>query len=308
MASDVGDLEFFATLAAAGTMTEAARHWGVSVSVVSRRLKSLEHRLGAPLANRGARGLELTAEGRQYRARGSEILQALQDLESSINPDPRDLTGAVRVVCTVGFGRIHVAPLLREFHDRHPGTDCFLELTSRPLSASLPGFDLAVHVGRVPDSTLAMRHLLPNRRVLVASPAYIDAHGAPTDLSELRAHDLLVVRENEGESSWRFIDAGKEVAVPVRGRLVCNDGLAVTDWCLDGAGIAMRSSWHVDEYLRRGTLVEVLPHIGTPDANIVALFGAATHTPPRVRALVEHLRTGLAARFQTTAAARSDQP
>lgn len=296
MSADVDDLEFFVTLAAAGTMTEAARHWGVSVSVVSRRLKNLERRLGAPLATRRARGLELTAEGRQYRRRGAEILQAVKDLETSINPDPQDLTGSIRVVCTVGLGRLRIAPLLRQFHDLHPGTDCSLELTSLPLSASLPGYDLAVHVGRVPDSTLAMRHLLRNRRVLVASPAYLATHGTPASLHDLRFHDLLVVKENEGDSSWRFIDNDKEITLPVRGALTCNDGIVATEWCLGGAGIAMRSTWHVEPYLRRGELIQVLPEIATPEANVVALFAAGAHTPPRVRALVDHLRAGLSAK------------
>lgn len=296
MSSDIDDLDFFITLAAAGTMTEAARHWGVSVSVVSRRLKALEQRLGTPLAHRRGRGLELTAEGRQYHLRGREILQQLKDLESSINPDPHDLTGSIRLVSTVGLGRVHIAPILHEFRSQNSGIDCSLELTSLPLSASLPGFDIGIHVGRVRDSSLAMRQLLPNRRVVVAAPDYVAEHGAPRDLDDLGHHRLLVVRENEGESSWRFIKGGKEIAVPVHGGLICNDGLAVTDWCLAGAGLAMRSVWHVAPYVRDGRLVHVLPTVATPEANVVALFDAGTRTPPRVRALVDYLRRRLSER------------
>lgn len=292
--ADVDDLEFFVTLAAAGTMTEAARHWGVSVSAVSRRLKALEERLGTPLVHRRARGLELTAEGQQYHVRGGEILQQLRDLESSTNPDPKDLTGSIRLVSTVGLGRLHIAPLVHEFRRRHPGVDISLELTSLPLSAAVPGFDIGIRVGRVRDSSLAIRQLLPNRRVVVAAPTYLAAHGAPASLDDLKNHALLVVRENDGESIWRFLKDGQETAVPVRGGLVCNDGIAVTEWCLAGAGLAMRSVWHVAPYVRDGRLVQVLSDIGTPEADVVALFD--TGTPPRVRSLLSFLRKHLAQR------------
>lgn len=293
MASAIDDLEFFTTLAAAGSLTEAARHWGVSVSIVSRRLKAIEHRLGTPLATRSARGLELTPEGREYRARGAEILQQVRDLENSVNSDPKQLTGPIRVVSTVGMGRLHIAPLLHEFRCAHPDVECMLELTSLPLSASLPGFDVAVHIGRVRDSTLSIRQLLPNRRIVVAAPAYLAAHGAPRSLSDLKSHACLVIRENDGESAWRFVVDGKEVGVPVRRGLASNDGMAVTDWCLAGAGLAMRSQWHVARHLRRGELVQVLADVETPDAHVVALFDGGHRGPARVKALVEFLRDRL---------------
>src|SRR5699024_2760045 len=154
---------------------------------------------------------------------------------------------------------------------------------------SLPGFDLAVHVGPVPDSTLELRPLLPNRRVVVASPGYLATHGRPDSPEDLADHGCLVVHENDGESAWRFLLGGKEVSVPVTGSLVCTDGLAATDWCLDGAGLAMRSLWDVADHLRTGRLVQVLADVPTPEANIVALHQAGGRAPARVRAAVDHL-------------------
>lgn len=293
MTTESDDLEFFSVLAAAGTMTGAARHWGMSVSAVSRRLRALEDRLGVPLALRRPRGLELTDEGRVYAARGSALLTELRDLEASLRPDPTDISGDLRVVSTVGLGRAHVAPLLLELKEEHPDLRCRLDLSSLPLATSLPGFDLAVHVGPVPDSSLELRPLLPNRRVVVASPEYLDRHGAPASLEDLGRHSCLVVHENDGESAWRFLLDGAERAVPVAGSLVCTDGLAVTDWCLDGAGLAMRSLWDVAAHLRAGRLVQVLQDVPTPEANIVALHRAGGRAPARVRAAVDHLRRGL---------------
>ncbi|MGC5616777.1 LysR family transcriptional regulator [Georgenia sp. Z1491] len=295
MAADVDDLEFFAVLASAGTMTAAARHWGMSVSAVSRRLRGLEERLGTPLAHRRARGLEPTAEGRRYAERGAELLQAVRDLEESLHPDTATLAGPLRVISTVGLGRAHLAPLLRELHTLHPGLEIRLELSSLPLGASLPGFDLAVRVGRVPDSTLELAPLLPNRRIVVASPDYLAAHGTPATVDDLARHACLVVHEGERDG-WEFELDGREVVVPVSGPLTCTDGLAVTQWCLDGAGLAMRSTWDVAEHVRSGALIQVLADVPTPEANVVALHAAGGRAPARVRAAVEHLRRGLASR------------
>jgi len=295
--SSVDDLEFFTALVAAGTMTEAARHWGVSVSVVSRRLRALEQRLGVRLARRGSRALTLTPEGERYRAGGLSILQQVRDLDASIGNTPGEISGPVRVVSTVGLGRLHIAPLLREFQSLHRRVECSLELTSLPLSAVQPGYDIGIHVGPLPDSSRAVRRLLGNRRVVVASPGYLARHGVPGDVRELRGHDCLVLRENEGDVSWRFLLDGKETGVPVRGKLLCNDGIALLDWCLDGAGLAMRSLWHVEPYLRRGDLVHVLPHVPTPQADVVAVFDAGPGVPARVQVLLDHLRDRLPERI-----------
>lgn len=280
MSVPTDDLEFSTTLAGAQTLTEAARHWGVSVASVSRRLQALEARLGVALVTRRPRGLELTPEGQQYRRHGTEILQQVRDLEAALNPDPHALTGRIRLISTVGLGRMHLAPILHEFQRDHPGVELELELSSEPLGASMPGFDVAVRVGEVPDSTLVMHRLAENRRVLVASPRYLGEHGTPQNVEDLRFHRCLRVRENERDSNWDFLVEGRTVSVSVSGTLSCNDGLAVTDWCRAGAGIAMRSTWHVGPMISSGELVHVLPHVETPQANILALTERSVYTPP----------------------------
>lgn len=298
MALPTDDLEFFTTLGSAHTLTEAARHWGVSVAVVSRRLSALEKRLGVALAVRGPRGLRLTPEGERYRGRGLDILQQIHDLEASVHPDPADLTGRIRMISTVGLGRLHIAPLVQHFQRLHPGVQITLELSSLPLSAALPGFDTAIRVGQVPDSTLRIRKLLDSRRVLVASPEYLSRYGAPASLDELRGHNCLVIRENDRESAWHFRVQGRTVSVSVSGSISCNDGLAVTDWCREGAGIAMRSLWHVQDYLDNGELVQVLPEYDTPPADVIALTESTHYTPPRVAALLSHLQRELPRRVR----------
>lgn len=304
MALPSDDIAFFVTLASARSLTEAARHWGVSVAMVSRRLAALERRLGVRLAVRGARGLSLTPEGERYRARGKDVLQAVADLEASVRPDQENLSGLIRVVATVGLGRSHIAPLVRDFHVEHPQVEISLELTSLPLSAAVPGFDLAVRVGEVPDSGLRLTRLAENRRILVASPQYIARRGTPHTLEELRHHDCLLIKENDGEATWRFLVDGQMRTVPVSGPLTCNDGLAVMEWCVRGDGIALRSRWHVDPLLAAGRLVQVLPDVVTPSADIFALTSGAYFTPPRVTALVDYLRRRLPERIHPTEGAK----
>lgn len=283
MADSIDDLRFFVTLAETSTLTEAARIWGTSTARVSRRLRSIEDRLRIQLVlRRGSRGFELTGEGRTFRDEGRRILDQLEALEDDLSPEDRALSGHLRVVSTVGYGRHVVAPLVRSFREANLGVQVTLELSTLPLSAMVPGFDVAIQVGPVSDSALTLVKLESNRRVLVASPDYLERHGTPRLLADLQNHRCLVIRENGRSSSWPFIVEGRQVQVPIDADLECSDGDVVVDWCLKGTGIAMRSLWHVKDHLDSGDLVAVLPDIATPQADVVALYDADRHIAPRV--------------------------
>lgn len=176
-----------------------------------------------------------------------------------------------------------------------------MHTSALPLRPHRREFDVAVHVGSPPDSSLRMRRLAENRRVPCAAPAYLARRGAPTRIEDLAHHDCLVLRENEGDHAlWRFGDAGDHRHVRVRGSLSSNDGDIVTGWALEGRGVVMRSEWHVRPYLRRGQLVRVLPDVPTPAADIYALTDDTGHVPRRVTALIDHLTSGLPGRLGRT--------
>ncbi|MFD4251409.1 LysR family transcriptional regulator [Amycolatopsis thermoflava] len=292
--SSIDDLRFFHVVAASETLTAAARELGSSLPAVSKRLRALEQRLDARLVHRGTRRLVLTSEGELYAARLETILDQVRELDDLITHRSADLRGSVVVQATLGLGRAHVAPLLGEFTARHPQLNIRLHTTALPLRPHRREFDLAVHVGAPPDSTLRMRRLARNRRVPCAAPSYLDRKGIPERVEDLADHDCIVLRENEGDFDlWRFGTAGRPRQVRVRGRLSSNDGDVVTGWALRGHGVIMRSEWQVRSHLDSGALVRVLPGVPTPPADIYALLADDVHVPRRVSELIDHLAARL---------------
>jgi DNA-binding transcriptional LysR family regulator len=298
MKMSVDDLRFFQVVAASETLTAASRELGWSLPVVSKRLRALESRLDVRLVQRGTRRLELTSEGALYANGLDSILDRLRELEDLVTERSGDLRGALLVRATLGLGRAHVAPLLAEFAASHPQLQVQLDTSALPLRPHRRKFDVAVHVGSPPDSSLRMRRLAENRRVPCAAPSYLERRGAPTDIEDLARHDCIVLRENEGDYAlWRFGDVSDPRHVRVRGPLSSNDGDVVTAWALEGRGVIMRSEWHVRPHIERGNLVRVLPHIPTPAADIYALLEDDGHVPRRVSELIEHLAARMPGRL-----------
>ncbi|PWK83574.1 DNA-binding transcriptional LysR family regulator [Lentzea atacamensis] len=294
----IDDLHFFQVVAASETLTAAARELDCSLPVVSKRLSALERRLDVRLVHRGTRRLVLTSEGEVYAARLETILDQVRELEDLVTHHSGDLRGSVVVQATLGLGRAHVAPLLGEFTALHPRLSIQLRTSALPLRPHRREFDMAVHVGAPPDSSLRMRRLARNRRVPCAAPSYLERKGAPERVEDLARHDCIVLRENEGDFAlWHFGDASNPRQVRVRGRLSSNDGDVVTDWALQGHGVIMRSEWQIRSHLKSGALVRVLPDVPTPPADIYALLSDDVHVPRRISNLVEHLAARLTERI-----------
>lgn len=298
--SPLDDLAFFRQLAQSDSLTVTARELGVSLSTVSKRLQQLEARLGVALAHRTTRRLTLTDEGELYLARGAAILDELGELEEQLASQQADLQGRLRINATFGFGRHHVAPLLSQFCTRHPALEGLLELTNYPVSLNDQGFDLGIRVGEPPDSRLIARRVLPNRRVLCASPGYLkqtEALQAPSDLAH---HRCLLIRENEADYAvWRFNHRSNEQAeqsVKVSGGLASNDGDVIKRLALDGHGVLYRSWWHVHEDLARGDLIELLPEWQGSRADFYAVYPHRRHTPQRIRAFIGFLAEAMQGR------------
>lgn len=231
------DLQFFHVVASSETLTAASREFGCSLPVVSKRLSALERRLDVRLVRRGSRRLVLTPEGELYAARVEAILDQVRELEDMIAHEAGGLRGSVVVQATLGLGRAHIAPLVGEFAAAHPGLHVRMQTSALPLRPHRRDFDVAVHVGVPPDSSLRMRRLAENRRVPCASPSYLAEHGTPETIEDLDGHNCIVLRENESDFAlWRFGDANRPRHVRVHGGLSSNDGDVVTGWALEGRG------------------------------------------------------------------------
>lgn len=293
---DPKDLGFFAALAHAGSMTAAARELGLSNAAVSKRLHLMEQRLGVSLVNRTTRRMGLTPEGEIYLEHARAILSSIDELEGHLWGHRQAPQGLLRVNATLGFGRSHIAPLLSAFATKYPKIDLQLQLSVNPPPSSDDAWDVCFRFGNPPDSRSIARFIAPNRRIVVAAPAYLKKHGEPKTPAELARHNCIGIRQgDEAYGLWRFArTAGKgrsaketTESVKIRGNLTTNDGGIAVNWALDGHGILLRAEWDVDRYLQAGQLVQVLDAYKSPDADIYAIYPQRLKTSQRVKALVD---------------------
>ena len=275
---DADDLRFFAAVAASPSLAAAARGLNVSPPAVTQRLRALEGRLRVHLVDRSGRGLTLTDEGELLAERGRAVLGALDDLNDALAERRGEVTGHLRVVAPLGFGRRYVAPVVAAFRVRHPGVKIDLLLSDRLGRMPSETWDLAVHVGEIREVTpsLTMRALAPNERVLCAAPSYLARRRAPHAPAELKGHTCITLRENDEDVTlWRFhAGDGAEERVRVESDLASNDGEVVRGWALAGLGVIVRSEWDVADDLRVGRLVRLLDGYALPSAPVVALLGS----------------------------------
>lgn len=281
-------IESFVSVATRGSLSAAARHESVTPAVIGRRLDALEKRLGVKLLVRTTRRMTLTFEGSAFLEDCQRILHDLANAEASVSLGGVKASGHVRISAPAGFGRRHVAPLVREFLELNPEVTCSLDLSDRVVDLVNEGFDCAVRIGDMADSSLVSLRLAENRRVVVASPEYLARHGAPETPQDLANHVCLSLGQQRG---WLFRgEKGEAFTVKVGGRFECNDGAVLHEGALAGDGLAWRSLWEVDADLRSGRLVTVLDDFAAPTMGIYAVFPQRKHLALRVRLFIDHLK------------------
>ncbi len=287
------DLRFFRTVAESRSLGSAARALDVTAPAVSQRLAAIERRMNARLVERGRAGMRLTDEGELIALSGRRILAELDELASAVAARRDELTGHLRVAAPLGFGRAYVAPVVSAFHAKHPGTLIDLTLSDR-LPEAGTAVDLAVYIGEVRQSATVATKIAPNKRIVCASPSYLAKHGVPTAAGDLAAHSCISLRENDEDTTlWRFVRENKTLSVRIKPVLTSNDGEVIRQWALDGAGIIVRSEWHVAADIRAGALVPLLRGYTLPSANVVALFGPSRTRSARTKKFLENLRASL---------------
>lgn len=298
------DLAFFRLLVQQGTLAATAQEMGVTPPSVSKRLAALESRLGVRLLHRTTRRMSLTPEGETYLAEGGRILADLDDLERAVAGARAMPRGLLRISATLGFGRQYVAPALSKFVETFPEIEAQLHLTDRPVNMVEQGFDVSVRFGELPDARLTARRLASNRRLLCASPTYLDRAGAPSNPRELQQHRCIFLREgDETFGTWHLRRGTKLETIKVSGPLSSNDGECVLNWALDAHGILMRSDWDAAPYLRSGRLREVLSGWALPPADIYLVFPTKAHLSAKTRAFVDFMLEAFATRRCEDAAA-----
>lgn len=285
-------LETFVQVAARGSLTAAAEAEGVAPSVIGRRIDALEERLGVKLIVRSTRRLTLTHEGLAFVEDAQRLLIDLDSIEASVSAGGIKASGHLRVTAPAGFGRRHVAPLVPSFVAMHPDVSVSLNLSDRVVDLVNEGFDFAVRVGDLPDSSLVSVRLAENRRLCVGSPDYLHAHGVPEHPDDLLRHRCLSLSSEASQTrGWAFTVDGEVRHLRPRGTLDCSDGQVLHAWCLQGLGLAWRSTWEVKADLEAGRLISVLDAYAAPPNGIYAVFAQRKHLPLRVRLWLDHLKT-----------------
>ena len=280
----------FVEVAAKGSLTAAARAEGIAPAMIGRRLDALEERLGVKLLQRTTRKIALTNEGIAFLEDCQRILAELEEAETAVSERSARASGHLLISAPAGFGRQHVAPLIPSFLAHHGDVSVTLNLNDRVVDLIGEGIDVAIRIAALSDSSLIGVKLADNKRVVVASPAYLKRHGAPASLDDLAKHNCLAMSSEGSQRGWTFRQNGKNVTLKVTGNMVCNDGAVLHDWALSGKGLAWRSIWEVGNAIESGRLVTVLDEFAAPGNDIYAVFAQRRHLPLRIRAFVDFLR------------------
>ena len=288
-------LETFVAVATKGTLTAAALAEGVAPAVIGRRIDALEERLGVKLLVRTTRRITLTHEGSAFLEDCQRVLSDLAGAEAAVSAGGVRASGHLRVTAPAGFGRRHVAPLVPPFLAEHPQLSVSLNLSDRVVDIVNEGYDCAIRVGDLPDSSLVSVRLADNRRLCVAAPAYLQRAGVPRHPSELARHECLTLSSEASQTrGWAFRVDGELTHLRPRGRLDCSDGQVLHGWCLAGLGIAWRSTWEVAADISAGRLQVVLEDYAAPPNGIYAVFAHAKHLPLRVRVWIDFVKSRFA--------------
>ena len=284
-------IETFVSVATKGSLTAAAHAEGVAPAVIGRRIDALEERLGVKLLVRTTRRITLTHEGSAFLEDCQRLLMELANAEASVSEGGVKASGHLRITAPAGFGRRHVAPLVPAFVERHGEVSVSLNLSDRVVDIVNEGFDCAVRVGDLADSSLVSVRLAENRRLCVAAPDYLRRRGTPKTPAELSRHECLTLSSDASQTrGWAFVIDGQLTHLRPNGRIDCSDGQVLHDWCRRGLGIAWRSSWEVEQEVSDGTLAVVLAEFDAPPNGIYAVFAQRKHLPLRVRLWIDFLK------------------
>jgi DNA-binding transcriptional LysR family regulator len=274
----VADLQGFAP---------AARKLGLSPSGVTRLIAALEDRLGARLLQRTTRSVTLTDAGARYLERTRRILADVEEAESSAEGEQTRPGGRLVVSAPVGFGRLHVSPVMSAYLKRYPEVSADLRLSDRMINLVEDGVDLAVRIGHLPDSTLVGRHVGEMRRIVVASKEYLKRRGEPKTPEAIASHDTIQFGAMTAAPDWRFVEDGREIRVPVLPRFSSNSADAAIGYAEDGGGLTRVLAYQAAASLKAGRLKIVLAKFEQPPLPIHIVYPTSRLLSAKVRTFID---------------------
>jgi DNA-binding transcriptional LysR family regulator len=285
--SNFGELEIFARVVGAGSMSAAGRELGLSPAVVSKRLRRLEDRLGTRLLQRTTRQIAMTEAGQGFYERVVAILAGVEEAEAFVTRRSAIARGTLKISAPTSFGRMHIAPNLASFMEENTDLNVNLLLSDELVDIVGEGFDVAIRIAELADSSLVARKLAPVRRVLCASPGYLEKTSIPKTLEDLGHHNCLT---HQVSDTWRMDGPEGIVNIKPDGNLSTNSSEVVREAVLANMGIALRSTWDIGQDLADGRLVRVLPdYESTTNVGIYAIYPSRQFLPMKVRLFIDYL-------------------
>jgi DNA-binding transcriptional LysR family regulator len=284
-------MKVFSSVVETGGLSAAGRALGLAPSSVSRRIAELEDMLGVRLLQRTTRKLSLTEAGESYFERARDIVQAVEEANLAVTEERAGPSGVLRVTVPATVARLHVAPAMAAFQSRYPAVRVVMSVTDRVVDIVGEGFDVAIRIGKLEDSSLIARKVGEARRLVCASPAYLERAGRPKHPEELSRHDCLTFRSQPGSNLWRFRRGEERIDVRASGPLFADHGETLAAAACAGLGLVLLPEWLVGLEIKAGRLVPVVTSYAADPAKtpLYAVYAPGPYIAPKIRAFVDVL-------------------
>ncbi|RIW07859.1 LysR family transcriptional regulator [Vibrio harveyi] len=283
---NIEHLKLFVRLASTHNISMAGQELGLSPAVASAHINKLEEGLGVRLVHRTTRKVSLTEEGQAFLPHAEEVLATVEAARGAVGVGHKAPTGTLRVTASASFGRLHLVPALKGFMAKYPELTIDFRFSDSIIDMVEGGFDVAVRLAELKDSSLVARKLAPDRRIVVASPEYLAQHGTPQSPEELVNHECVTLA---GMENWVFETPEGQYSMRASGSFRTDNGDAMRDACIDGLGVSINSIWSVYKQLQKGELVEILQDYPlVMNASIWAVYPSSRLIAPKVRAFIDY--------------------
>lgn len=283
---NIEHLKLFVRLASTHNISMAGQELGLSPAVASAHINKLEEGLGVRLVHRTTRKVSLTEEGQAFLPHAEEVLATVEAARGAVGVGHKAPTGTLRVTASASFGRLHLVPALKGFMAKYPELTIDFRFSDSIIDMVEGGFDVAVRLAELKDSSLVARKLAPDRRIVVTSPEYLAQHGTPQSPEELVNHECVTLA---GLENWVFETPEGQYSMRASGSFRTDNGDAMRDACIDGLGVSINSIWSVYKQLQKGELVEILQDYPlVMNASIWAVYPSSRLIAPKVRAFIDY--------------------
>lgn len=290
----ITDMEVFIRTVRCGSLSAAARTMDLTPAAVSYRLDKLEGSLGTRLLHRTTRRLTLTEDGSEYLRQAERMISELEKVEAAVSRRDEVPQGTLKVTMPSSFGRQHIAPVMPKFLKHHPMVRLNLIMSDEMIDIMGQGVDVAIRICELQDSEFIARKLAPDRRVVCASPDYLERHGTPAKPSDLASHNCLVLSQ---QPYWTFKGPQGLERVKVAGNFECNNGEAIREAALSGLGIALKATWDIAGAIKTGRLCTILDDYPiSSDTSVWAIYPSRRNVPAKVTAFIAFMKEHFSSR------------